>query len=147
MVLIIVATDKEFERKIEQLQEQAIDMANDSIESQKQFVESYNKLILEYGDVLEDYMSYITSDIIDSYNKLIQLRKETIDKYIGLYTKLFKKDAEFDISKPMKSLLEKQQEDIVKWQKEIEPILELTKCDEKTSDERANEIMDMLRNI
>ena len=115
----------------------------------KQTMDNYLNLVEKHGDIIVEYCSYVASDVIDSYNKLMELRKECIDKYINFYTLMFKDEKEMDISKPMKSLLEKKHNDIDAWQKEIAPlhdVLEISKRD-STSDERANEILESLMEI
>ena len=114
---------------------------------------SYHEVISKYLEIIEkcydensDLVFYIMEDVIDSYSKLMQQRKECVDKYLKFYS-LSKIEKDIDVSKPIKSLLEKQQEDIERWQQEIAPLLELTKMNENTSDEKANEVLDMFKNL
>lgn len=117
------------------------------IELNQKTMQNYLNMVEKYGDLVVEYSNYIASDIVDSYNKMIELRKECIDKYINFYSMIFQDEKNVDISKPIKSLLLKQQEDVEKWQKEIAPLLELKNIDENISDEKANEILESLKNI
>ena len=105
------------------------DLQNDAtimtIKTTKELVDSLNEMIGKYGVAIQEFMNYVASDIIDSYSKLEMQRKECIDKYLRLYEIVFQEDSEFEISKPMKSLMEKQQEDIARWQQEVAPLIEL----------------------
>lgn len=112
-----------------------------------QIMEQYIDLIDEHANVIIEYISFVSSDIVESYKKMIELRKECIDKYINFYSLLFRKEQDIDISKPIKSLLKNQQEDIERWNQELMPLLELAKINENTSDEKANEVLDMFKNI
>lgn len=127
------------------------DLQNDAtimtIKTTKELVDSLNEMIGKYGVAIQEFMNYVASDIIDSYSKLEMQRKECIDKYLRLYEIVFQEDSEFEISKPMKSLMEKQQEDIARWQQEVAPLIELKKIDENTSDEKTNEVLELFKNI
>ena len=52
-----------------------------------------------------------------------------------------------DANQIVKSLMEKKYTDISNWQDEIKPLKLLMQLDENTSDEKADELLDMLRNI
>ena len=147
MMVIDMVSNNEMEKELVNAKQQTIDMANTSIETQKQMMETLNALLDKYADESREYMRYVVSDVIDSYNKLILLRKETIDKYIKLNGILFQDHKEFDVSIPTKSLMEKKYNDISNWQDEIKPLKLLMQLDENTSDEKADEVLDMLRNI
>ena len=130
--------------KLKDLQNNA---TNITIKTTKELVDTLNTMIEKHSDVIHEFINYIASDIIDSYSKLEMQRKECIDKYLGLYEIVFQEDSEFEISKPMKSLMEKQQEDIARWQQEVAPLIELKKINENTSDEKANEVLELFKNI
>lgn len=123
------------------------EIANGYKELTNETMKNYFNMVEKYGDLMVEYYNFVASDIIDSYNKMIELRKESIEKYLNFYSLLFKDERNVDISKPIQSLLLKQQEDIVKWQNEIAPLLELKNINENTSDEKANEVLELFKNI
>ena len=139
--------DNEFVKEFETIKNETLDVANASLSTQKHMMDSLNVMIAKYGDTVQEYMHYVASDVIDSYAKLELQRKECIDKYINFYAILFQDGNECDISKPIKSLMEKQQEDIAKWQNEVAPLIELKKIDDETSDEKANEVLESFKNL
>ena len=140
-------TEFNIDDELEKVRKQTIDVANASLNTHKQVIDNFNGMIDEYTDVLQEYIKYVASDIIDSYSKLETQRKECIDKYIKFYEIVFKDGNEVDIIKPIKSLMEKQQEDIARWQNEIAPLLELEKFNDETSDEKANEVLESFKNL
>lgn len=123
------------------------DIANGYMELTHKTMKNHLEFVDKYGDLVVEYLNFVSSDVVDTYNKMIELRKESIDKYINFYSLLFQDEKNVDISKPIKSLLLKQQEDIERWQNEIAPLLELKNINENTSDEKANEVLEMLKNI
>ena len=123
------------------------EISNRYLELNQKTMQNYHDLVEKYADLVVEYSNFVASDIVDSYNKMIELRKECIDKYINFYSMMFKDEKDVDLSKPIKSLLLKQQEDVEKWQKEIAPLLELKNIDDNTSDEKANEILESFKNI
>ena len=123
------------------------EIANGYKELTNETMKNYFNMVEKYGDLMVEYSNFVASDIIDSYNKMIELRKECIEKYLNFYSLLFKDERNVDISKPIQSLLLKQQEDIGKWQNEIAPLLELKNINENTSDEKANEVLESFKNI
>lgn len=123
------------------------EISNRYLELNQKTMQNYHDLVDKYADLVVEYSNFVASDIVDSYNKMIELRKECIDKYINFYSMMFKDEKDVDLSKPIKSLLLKQQEDVEKWQKEIAPLLELKNIDDNTSDEKANEILESFKNI
>ena len=89
----------------------------------KQHIQDMYDLTEKYTNESIQLMVIILDDIIDSYDKLIQIRTQCIDKDIKVISFLFKD--EIDISKPMKSLIEKQHNDIAAFEKEVAPFKEL----------------------
>lgn len=137
----------DFQKELEKLTNQSKDIANASLSTQEKLLDSLSGMMDKHSDLIREYVYYVASDVIDSYAKLEMQRKECIDKYIEFYAIMFKDDKNFDISKPMKSLMEKQQEDIAKWKNEVAPLIEFKKVDDKTSDEKANEVLESLMNV
>lgn len=137
----------DFEKELEKITNQSKDIANASLNTQKQMMDSLVGMMEKYSDTIQEYIYYVASDVIDSYAKLELQRKECVDKYINFYAIMFQDEKEFDISKPIKSLMEKQQEDIAKYQSEVAPLIELKKIDDNTSDEKANEVLESFMNL
>ena len=114
----------------------------------KQHLQDMYDLTEKFTNESIQLMIIILDDIIDSYDKLIQQRKQCIDKDIKLISFVFKD--EIDISKPMKSLIEKQHNDIAEFEKEVAPFKELKEqllSDEIPSDEKADELLESFKNI
>lgn len=137
-------------KKLEIVKDQ-VNMENDIlVDLNDQFVQSLKDIVMKYGNVVEDFGEYIASDILDSYEKLIQQRKECIDKYIKFYSLILQDGGEFDISNPIKSLMEKQQSNIDEWQQEMIPLIELRKMRKKYDippDEKANDVIELFKNM
>jgi len=147
MVVVVNKSEFNIDDELEKIREQTFDVANASLNTHKKMIDSFNGMVDEYTGVLQEYIQYVASDIIDSYSKLEIQRKECIDKYINFYEIVFKDGNEVDIIKPMKSLMEKQQEDIARWQSEVAPLLELKKFSDETSNEKANEVLELFKNL
>ena len=109
----------DFQKELEKLTNQSKDIANASLSTQQKLLDSLSGMMDKHSDLIREYVYYVASDVIDSYA----------------------------ISKPMKSLMEKQQEDIAKWKNEVAPLIEFKKVDDKTSDEKANEVLESLMNV
>lgn len=141
--------EKKFESEMENLLNQSKNLSSQLTKSTLDMFNSFDKIVEKDNAYIRKLLLIIMSDVVDSYDKLIAQRKECIDKYVGIYSLLFQDDKEIDLSKPVKSLMEKQHNDIDAWQKEIAPLIELKKCglDESTSDEKANEIIASLMNV
>lgn len=137
-------------KAIEMAKDQVNQMTDVSIDTNNKLMDEIKKLVLKYGDAVEEFGEYIAEDILDSYEKLIQQRKECVDKYIKFYSLILQDGGEFDISKPIKSLMEKQQADIDAWEQEMIPLLELRKMRKEyeiPTDEKANEVLTLFKNI
>lgn len=137
-------------KALEMAKDQVNQMTDVSIDTNNKLMDEIKKLVLKYGDAVEEFGEYIAEDILDSYEKLIQQRKECVDKYIKFYSLILQDGGEFDISKPIKSLMEKQQADIDAWEQEIIPLLELRKMRKEyeiPTDEKANEVLALFKNI
>lgn len=143
----VVETNKELIMELDKSKQETIDMAQSSIDSHMKLIETMNNLLLEHGDVIRDYTHYVASDVLDTYDKLVMLRTECIEKYINFFALVFQDNKEFDVSIPTKSLTEKKYADLIAWQDEIKPLKELLKVDENTSDEKADEVLENLKNI
>lgn len=137
-------------KAIEMAKDQVNQMTDVSIDTNNRLMDEIKKLVLKYGDAVEEFGEYIAEDILDSYEKLIQQRKECVDKYIKFYSLILQDGGEFDISKPIKSLMEKQQANIDAWEQEMIPLLELRKMRKEyeiPTDEKANEVLALFKNI
>jgi len=137
-------------KALEMAKDQVNQMTDVSIDTNNKLMDEIKKLVLKYGDAVEEFGEYIAEDILDSYEKLIQQRKECVDKYIKFYSLILQDGGEFDISKPIKSLMEKQQADIDAWEQEMIPLLELRKMRKEyeiPTDEKANEVLTLFKNI
>lgn len=137
-------------KALEMAKYQVNQMTDVSIDTNNKLMDEIKKLVLKYGDAVEEFGEYIAEDILDSYEKLIQQRKECVDKYIKFYSLILQDGGEFDISKPIKSLMEKQQADIDAWEQEMIPLLELRKMRKEyeiPTDEKANEVLALFKNI
>lgn len=137
-------------KALEMAKDQVNQMTDVSIDTNNKLMDEIKKLVLKYGDSVEEFGEYIAEDILDSYEKLIQQRKECVDKYIKFYSLILQDGGEFDISKPIKSLMEKQQADIDAWEQEMIPLLELRKMRKEyeiPTDEKANEVLALFKNI
>lgn len=137
-------------KALEMAKDQVNQMTDVSIDTNNKLMDEIKKLVLKYGDAVEEFGEYIAEDILDSYEKLIQQRKECVDKYIKFYSLILQDGGEFDISKPIKSLMEKQQADIDAWEQEMIPLLELRKMRKEyeiPTDEKANEVLALFKNI
>ena len=142
-----MATDREILKELEKAKEQTIDIAQTSIDTQKEIMQDYMKMVDKYADASRDYMEYVASDVLATYDKLIMLRTECIDKYINFLAMLFQDNKEFDVSIPTKRLMDKKYGDITAWQDELKPLKELLKFDENTTDKQADELLEVLKNI
>ena len=137
-------------KKLEMVKDQVNLMTDVSIDSNNKLMNEIEKLVLKYGNAVEEFGDYIATDVLDSYEKLIQQRKECIDKYIKFYSVILQDGNEFDISKPIQSLMEKQQKNIDAWQQEMIPLIELMKMRKEydiPTDEKANEVIALFKNI
>lgn len=137
-------------KALEMAKDQVNQMTDVSIDTNNKLMDEIKKLVLKYGDAVEEFGEYIAEDILDSYEKLIQQRKECVDKYIKFYSLILQDGGEFDISKPIKSLMEKQQANIDAWEQEMIPLLELRKMRKEyeiPTDEKANEVLALFKNI
>ena len=137
-------------KAIEMAKDQVNQMTDVSIDTNNRLMDEIKKLVLKYGDAVEEFGEYIAEDILDSYEKLIQQRKECVDKYIKFYSLILQDGGEFDISKPIKSLMEKQQANIDAWEQEMIPLLELRKMRKEyeiPTDEKANGVLTLFKNI
>ena len=137
-------------KALEMAKDQVNQMTDVSIDTNNKLMDEIKKLVLKYGDAVEEFGEYIAEDILDSYEKLIQQRKECVDKYIKFYSLILQDGGEFDISKPIKSLMEKQQADIDAWEQEMIPLLELRKMRKEyeiPTDEKANGVLTLFKNI
>lgn len=117
------------------------DTINDFIDGMQQISEQHSK-------DLKQLMDIILSDFYNSYDKLIEQRKECIDLYIKIISFLLQDER--DISKPITSLMEKQHNDIDKFEKEIIPIKEfqdLLFVADDPSDDDLKKIVDKIQNI
>ena len=77
--------------------------------------------------VEKELFEFLSSDIIDSYNQLIQLRKNCIEKYSKFYSLFFDNYDEIDVFENYKLMLEKQNNEINEWNKELNAMKELVK--------------------
>lgn len=114
----------------------------------KEFVDSMDRLMDKHSKELQELLKIIIEDMIESYDVLIQQRKACINKQIRFIS--FMLHEEMDISKPIKSLVEKQHEDIDKLEQEIAPIIkfkEIMLSENKPTDKETDEILDMLKNM
>ena len=137
-------------KALEMAKDQVNQMTDVSIDTNNKLMDEIKKLVLKYGDAVEEFGEYIAEDILDSYEKLIQQRKECVDKYIKFYSLILQDGGEFDISKPIKSLMEKQQADIDAWEQEMIPLLELRKMRKEyeiPTDEKADGVLTLFKNI
>lgn len=137
-------------KALEMAKDQVNQMTDVSIDTNNKLMDEIKKLVLKYGDAVEEFGEYIAEDILDSYEKLIQQRKECVDKYIKFYSLILQDGGEFDISKPIKSLMEKQQANIDAWEQEMIPLLELRKMRKEyeiPTDEKANGVLALFKNI
>ena len=137
-------------KALEMAKDQVNQMTDVSIDTNNKLMDEIKKLVLKYGDAVEEFGEYIAEDILYSYEKLIHQRKECVDKYIKFYSLILQDGGEFDISKPIKSLMEKQQADIDAWEQEMIPLLELRKMRKEyeiPTDEKANEVLTLFKNI
>lgn len=81
-----------------------------------------------------DLFEYVSSDIIDCYNQLIQLRKDCIEKYSKFYSLFFSDDDEIDVLKNYKLMLEKQNNEINEWNKELNVMKEFKSAYDELDD-------------
>ena len=99
----------------------------DSNVTHKLIVDKLIEMKMHETKIEKDLFEYVSSDIIDCYNQLIQLRKDCIEKYSKFYSLFFSDDDEIDVLKNYKLMLEKQNNEINEWNKEVNAIKEL-KC-------------------
>ena len=140
-------TNKELMNELDKSKQQTIDTIESSINSHKKLLDLLEKVMDDQSEILREYTHYMASDIIETYNKLMMLRTECIEKYINFYATLFQDHKEFDVSIPTKSLTNKKYTDLIAWQDELRPLKEFMELDENTSDEKADEILEKLKNI
>lgn len=86
------------------------------------FIDGMQRISEQHSKDLKQLLDIVFSDFFNSYDKLIEQRKECIDLYIKIISFLLQDER--DISKPIKSLMEKQHGDVAKFEKEIIPIKE-----------------------
>lgn len=141
--------EKQIESDLETLLNQSKNLSSQLTKTTVDMFNSLDRIVEKDNAYIRRLLLVIISDVIDSYDKLIAQRKECVDKYLEFQSLMFQDDNEFDLSKPTKSLMEKQHNDIDAWQHEIAPLKELIKIvnDDPTSDEKANEIVENLMNI
>ena len=75
-------------KALEMAKDQVNQMTDVSIDTNNKLMDEIKKLVLKYGDAVEEFGEYIAEDILDSYEKLIQQRKECVDKYIKFYSQI-----------------------------------------------------------
>lgn len=116
-------------------------------EDLKEFVDTLDRIMDKHADDLQQLMEYVFEDLIDSYDKLIAQRKECVDKYIKFIS--FALQDERDINKPIQALMEKQHNDVDKFEKEIAPIKEFQDMlfAENTSEDQLKEVVATIKNI
>lgn len=130
-----------FKENLDELDVAIKGMAKDHIQAMHDLAEIHSNDLQGLFEILIDNM-------VNSYDALIQQREQVIDSYIKIISYMLQDEK--DISKPIQSLVETKHHDVAKFKKEILPLLkfkEVILSDEIPSDEKTNELMDMLKNI
>ena len=113
-----------------------------------EFADSLYRIGEQHSKDLKQLLDIILSDFYSSYDKLIEQRKECIDLYIKIISFLLQDER--DIGKPIKSLMEKQHDDVAKFEKEIIPIKEFQDLlfgADDPSDDELQKVIDEIQNI
>lgn len=130
-----------FNENMDKLDVAIKDMAKEHIQAMHDLTEIHSK-------DLQQLFEIVIEDMVEFYNNLIQQREHTIDRYVKILSILLQD--EMDISKPIQSLVETKHNDVAKFKKEILPLLkfkDIMLSDETPSDEKTDELMEMLKNI
>lgn len=112
------------------------------------FIDGMEKIGEQHSKDLKQLLDIILSDFYNSYDKLIEQRKECIDLYIKIISFLLQDER--DIGKPIKSLMEKQHDDVAKFEKEIIPIKEFQDLlfgADDPSDDDFQKVVEKIKNL
>lgn len=125
---------------IDEIKKNILDMEKENIQALHDLTEIHSK-------DLQQLFDFILEDMFESYDALIQQREQIIDKYVKLIGIILQDEK--DISKPIQSMVEKKHHDIAELQKEIVPLKEFKRVmfSQDVSDEQADEVLDLFKNI
>ena len=116
---------------------------------EKELITDFFEIIDKHVEHEREIIQILIQEYIKAYETLIAQRKATINNLINIIAILFKDEKDSDVTKPTKSLMEKQQQDVDKYQQEMQLLVELQDAlnNAQENNDVPMEIFDKIKNI